>query len=244
MKIEPLLFNSFNIVAAQSTRMGGVSKAPYSSLNLGKSTNDSPENIIQNRQLFFNSINVPLDRIALSKQVHGSSVLVVNEPGITEGYDAMITNSKNVFLAVSVADCTPILIYDKKNEVVAAIHAGWRGTVAGIVQKTLEVMKTHFNSSGKNCFAFIGACIGYDSFEVGEEVANEFEAEFKRSGSNEKHLVDLKEANKAQLQNFGIPSSNIEISGLCTVKNNDLLFSHRYENGITGRMMAVIGIPA
>lgn len=244
MRIEPLLFNSFNIVAVQSTRMGGVSNAPYSSLNLGKSTNDSPENIIQNRELFFGSLNIPLDRIALSKQVHGSSVLVVNEPGITEVYDAMITKAKNVFLAVSVADCTPILIYDKKNGVVAAIHAGWRGTVAGIVENTLKAMKTNFNSSGKNCFAFIGACIGYDSFEVGEEVANEFDDEFKRIGSNEKYLVDLKGANKAQLQNFGIPSSNIEISGLCTVKNNDILFSHRHEKGITGRMMAVIGMPA
>jgi polyphenol oxidase len=242
MKIIPSIFDS-GVMAAQSTRLGGVSNHPFNSLNLGKSTSDLHENVIQNRKLFFDSLNIPIDRIALSKQVHGTQVLLVNKPIITEGYDAMITNTKNIFLAVSVADCTPILIYDTKNKVVAAIHAGWRGTVAGIVSNALDAMKTNFNSSGNDCFAFIGACIGYDAFEVGEEVAHAFAPEFKKTGSNGKYLVDLKGTNKAQLQNFGIPSSNIEISGLCTVQNNDTLFSHRHEKGVTGRMMAVIGMP-
>jgi YfiH family protein len=243
MKIIPSIFNSFNIVATQSTRIGGVSSAPYGSLNLGKSTNDSPENVMRNRELFFGSLNIPLDRIALSKQVHGSQVLVVNEPLIAEGYDAIITNTKNVFLAVSVADCTPILIYDAKNKVVAAVHAGWRGSAANIVGNTLNEMKMRYNSSSDECYAFIGACIGFDSFEVGDEVAREFETTFKSEIGDNKFLVDLKSVNKKQLVDFGIPQANIEISDLCTIKNNDMFFSHRFERGITGRMMAVIGIP-
>lgn len=242
MKIVPSIFDSFKIIAAQSTRKGGVSGPPFNSLNLGKSTNDSVENVIQNRKLFFDSVGVPHDRVAMSKQVHGTSVLLVNEPIITEGYDAMISNTKNVFLAVSIADCTPILIYDKENNAVAAVHAGWRGTKEGIVSNALKEMKAHFNTKGENCFAFIGACISFDSFEVGEEVALHFQSNLKRQGTVGKYYIDLKEANRNQLIEFGIPVQNIEVSDFCTVANNESFFSHRKEKGITGRMLAVIGI--
>lgn len=242
MKILPSIFDHSIIIAAQSTRIGGVSISPFNSLNLGKSTNDTVENVIHNRELFFGSLNISLDRISLSKQVHGSKILVVEEPKTTEGYDAMITNKRNVFLAVSIADCVPILIHDSKNNVVAAIHAGWRGTVENIVLKTLQKMNSNFNSNGEDCFAFIGACIGKTKFEVGIEVANQFESVFISEALNNKFFIDLKAVNNAQLAHFGIPQSNIEISKYCTIENNDLFFSHRKENGKTGRMMAVIGI--
>jgi len=242
MKIVPKIFNPSTVTAAQSTRMGGVSAAPYDSLNLGKSTNDDPIQVEENRRLFFGSLNVSHRNISLSKQVHGNQILVVNEPVITEGYDAMITNKKHTFLAVSIADCVPILIHDVKNNAVAAIHAGWRGTVGNIVFKTIEKMNEHFSTLGENCHAYIGACIGYNKFEVGEEVANEFSGEFKRSGTNGKYFVDLKTANAAQLKLAGVQDKNIEISSFCTVENNDMFFSHRKEKGITGRMMATIGI--
>lgn len=242
MKITPKIFNSSVVTAAQSTRMGGVSVAPYGSLNLGKSTNDDPNHVEENRRLFFGSMNVSHHNISLSKQIHGNQILVVNEPIISEGYDAMITNKKNTFLAVSIADCVPILIHDAKNNAVAAIHAGWRGTVGNIVFNTIQKMHEAYNTVGEDCKAYIGACIGYNHFEVGIEVADEFSGEFKRAGLNGKYFVDLKTANAAQLKLAGVQDKNIEISSFCTVENNDMFFSHRKENGITGRMMATIGL--
>jgi polyphenol oxidase len=240
MKIIPSIFND-RVIAAQSTREGGVSGPPYNSLNLGKSTDDLPQNVLTNRKLFFGSLNIPIENIALSKQVHGNEILRVNEPRVTEGYDAMITNRPNVFLAVSVADCVPVLIHDHKNNAVAAIHAGWRGSAGEIVFKSLEKMNKEFGSLPGNCFAFIGACIGTQAFEVGDEVAEQFDHEVKQKG-NKKFHIDLKAANLRQLKHFGLPEKNIEISNYCTVKHNHLFFSHRHERGITGRMMAVIGI--
>ncbi|HYG49755.1 MAG TPA: peptidoglycan editing factor PgeF [Flavobacteriales bacterium] len=230
------------VVAALSTRKGGVSQAPYSSLNLGKSTNDNPEHVQKNRELFFSALGISPEKLALSKQVHGTEVMVVNEPVITEGYDALITNKKDIYLSVSVADCTPILVFDKKNAAVAAIHAGWRGTAGRIVAKTLEKMKAEFNTDPAGCYAFVGACIGYNAFEVGKEVADQFDETHKKNSAGEKYFVDLKSANAQQLIDFGITKNHIEVLPYCTINHNDLFFSHRKECGVTGRNMAVIGM--
>jgi polyphenol oxidase len=242
MIIHPKIFNH-SIIAAQSTRLGGISPKPFESMNLGLSVNDDQKNVLKNRELFFGSLGIKLSQVAKSHQVHGTKVLLVNEPITTDGYDALITNKPNVFLAVSVADCTPILIHDEKHNAVAAIHAGWKGTAGRIVQNTLDLMKEKFGTDGKDCKAFIGACITYDNFEVGNEVAENFNDDNKKFDTEkQKWFVDLKEANKKQLTDQGIPKENIEVSDYCTVSNNDLFFSHRKEKGTTGRMMAVIGI--
>lgn len=243
MLLQPTIFNHSGIIAAQSTRLGGVSPRPFDSLNLGLSVNDDPQNVQRNRELFFGELNIDLSQLSKVHQVHGDKVLLVNGPGNHEGYDAQITNRKNVFLAASIADCTPVLIHDEKNGAVAAIHAGWRGTAAQIVSKTLAQMNAHYGTVGGDCKAFIGACIGYAHFEVGEEVAAHFDAPLKRfDGGRQKWFVDLKGANAAQLKAFGIPAENIEITERCTVNDNALFFSHRKEQGKTGRMMAVIGL--
>lgn len=243
MIVIPKIFNSAKIIAAQSTRVGGVSAEPFNSLNLGLSVNDDEKNVWKNRELFFGKLGIPLAQISRSHQVHGNKVLLVNEPITSEGYDALITNKPNNYLAVSVADCTPILIHDEKRNAVAAIHAGWKGTVGKIVSNTLNEMKNHFGTEGKDCKAFIGACISYSNFEVGEEVAEKFDDIFKRfNAEKQKWFVDLKKANQLQLLDFGVLPKNIEISDYCTISNNDLFFSHRKEKGKTGRMMAVIGM--
>lgn len=243
MNIQPKIFKGYNIIAAQSTRQGGVSTAPMASLNLGLSVNDDKKNVLENRRLFFESLGIKPDQLAISKQVHGNDVQVVTKPIMEGDYDAKITNKRNVFLVISIADCTPILIYDTKNNAVAAIHAGWRGTVGKIVTNTLLKMKEHYETNGADCKAFIGACIGYDNFEVGEDVAQHFDAAFKRFDTvKQKYFVDLKKANSEQLIALGVHKENIEISNYCTVQNNDLFFSHRKEKGKTGRMMAVIGM--
>lgn len=243
MFIKPTIFNPQHIIAAQSDRLGGISQAPFVSLNLGLSVNDREEDVVENRRLFFSSLGISAEQTSRVHQVHGAEVHVAEYPGLTHGFDAQITNKKGLYLLVSIADCTPILIHDEQNGVVAGIHAGWRGTAAGIVGNTLKKMESLYGSKGEFCKAFIGACISYANFEVGEEVAEHFAPLFKRfDTSRQKWFVDLKAANSHQLQQFGIPANNIEISHWCTVEHNDRFFSHRHEKGQTGRMMAVIGL--
>jgi hypothetical protein len=244
LSIRPKIFDPFSgLFAAQSTRHGGISPAPYHSLNLGKSTDDHPGNVVQNRLRFCATLGFHPDEMAWSKQVHGDLVREVMQPGGSDGYDALATNVPGILLAVSVADCTPILVYDSRNRAVAAIHAGWRGTVAGIVAKTLIFMEQHFATQGADCFAYVGACIDECSFEVGDEVANEFADPFKHfDGERGKFFVDLKKANAAQLLAFGLPEAQTEISPFCTKAQNADFFSHRNDGGVTGRGMAVIGM--
>lgn len=230
------------LIAAESTRHGGVSQAPYNSLNLGKSTDDQPEHVLENRRRFCAALGFSPEQLAWSKQVHGDQIRLVDTPGGATGFDALITREPGILLAVSVADCTPILVYDRRTEAVAAIHAGWRGTAAGIVLKTLEAMSLHFGTTATDCLAYVGTCIDECSFEVGDDVAAAFTAAHKRwDDARSKYFVDLKRANASQLLDFGLREDQIEISDFSTVLHNADYFSHRLERGVTGRMMAVIG---
>jgi polyphenol oxidase len=240
----PAIFKSFpELISGESTRHGGVSTSPYASLNLGGSTQDAPENVSENNRRFFEALGVPLDIVAKSHQIHGSEILKVSEPGRYTGYDALITSVPNVQLAVTIADCTPILLFDPVGKAVAAIHAGWRGTVAEIVRKTVESMQKEFETNPAHCVAYVGTCIDDCSFEVGEEVAENFASPYKRwDVDKEKFFVDLKAANRDQLTKAGVRPENIEISRYSTVLNNEDYFSYRLEKGITGRMLASIGM--
>jgi YfiH family protein len=241
---SPRLFAAYpRVIVAESTRHGGVSPTPWHSLNLGKSTADDPQNVMENRRRICTALGFSTDQLAWSKQVHGLDVRVATAPGGSEGFDAHITNTPGILLAVSVADCTPILIYDAKNQAVAAIHAGWKGTCGELVFKTLKMMSENYGTKGRDCFAYIGTCIDECSFEVGPEVAEQFEQDFKKPdpGRN-KFFVDLKKANAAQLLRFGVPDDQLEISPYSTVLHNEDYFSHRKEKGITGRMMGLIGV--
>jgi polyphenol oxidase len=244
MFTTPGIFQHFsNVTAAESTRHGGVSQGPYTSLNLGKNTDDLPEAVVENRRRFCQALGYMPEQMAWSKQVHGSEVRVVTAPGGAEGFDALITNKPGILLAVSVADCTPILVYDAKNKAVAAIHAGWRGTVAGILTQTLQNMQAEYGTNGADCHAYIGTCISVAAFEVGNEVADAFAPPHKRFViERNRYFVDLKSANKEQLVRFRMPEHQIQISDSCTVQHLSNYFSHRADRGITGRMLAVIGL--
>lgn len=241
---RPVVFAPFrNVVAAESTRHGGVSSTPFASLNLGKSTDDDPANVAENRRRFCAALGFSPAQMAWSKQIHADQVRLVMAPGGAEGFDALVTNVPGILLAVSTADCTPILIYDLKNNAIGAVHSGWPGTAARLVEKTLQRMAAEFGTKGEDCYAYVGTCIDECSFEVGEEVAIKFENDFKRFDAGRgKFLVDLKKANAAQLLAFGVPENHIEISPYSTVLNNEDYFSHRKEKGATGRMLAAIGL--
>jgi polyphenol oxidase len=246
MYIIPKIFQQFpELIAVESTRKGGVSKVPYSSLNLGLFTEDKADNVEENRKRFFDSLGIKASRVAHSYQVHKDQILKVTRCKAYEGYDALITENKNSFMSVTVADCTPVLIYDAKNQAVAAIHAGWKGTVADITAKTIQRMQIEFKTNPKDCYVYVGTCIDESSFEVGEEVAERFAIDFKRldkSGRKPKFYVDLKKANVAQLVKCGVPENQIEVSPYSTVLDYSEYFSHRKEKGKTGRMMALIGV--
>lgn len=239
--ISPSIFDSSKIISAISTRNGGVSKGYFSSLNTGRSTSDDKQDVEENRKLFFADLGIDESDAALSYQVHGSEILNAEKACRENGYDSLITNKKNLTLIVSIADCTPILIHDPIKNVIAAIHAGWRGTVSQIVLKTIEKMKSTYFTDPKDCKMYIGPCIGFDHFEVGEEVAAHFQGNLKRlDTSNGKYFVDLKAANKLQGLLAGILENNIEVSEFCTFCEENLFFSHRRDKGNTGRMIAVI----
>ena len=244
--VRPALFEPLRaVVAAQSTRHGGVSTAPWHTLNLGKSTDDDPAHVAENRRRFCGALGFEPAHLAWSRQVHGEHIRVVTSPGGSEGFDALVTNVPGILLAVSVADCTPILIYDHARQAVAAVHAGWRGTMAKLVAKTLELMADQYGTRGADCFAYIGTCISECSFEVGDEVADAFPSPFKHyDPARQKYLVDLKKANAAQCLDFGIPAAQVEISAFCTVRHRDDFFSHRADKGLTGRGMGAIGLVA
>jgi polyphenol oxidase len=227
--IRPKIFNEQEVIAAQSMRTDDV-------------ITDS-EKLFESQSAFFAQLGIDRAQLASSKQVHSNNVLVAKGPIRSEGYDAVITNVKNVFVVVAVADCTPVLIHDEKNRAVAAIHAGWRGTVGKIVQETLRAMRENYGTKGEDCKVFIGACISEKIFEVGEEVAVNFKERMKRfDPASGKYFVDLKKENKDQLMELGVKEKNVEVSDYCTVMNNDKFYSYRKEKGKTGRLLAVIGL--
>jgi YfiH family protein len=242
--LRPHIFEAFaNVLALQTTREGGVSEGDFASLNLGLSSGDLPERVLKNREILSESIGIEQKRFVRSNQVHGDSILIAECGGTYDAYDAHITNRAGVFLAVSIADCTPILIYDADHHAVGAVHAGWRGTAKSILYKTLLKMQETFGTTGEACFAFIGACISGEHYEVGEEVAAHFPTEVKRyDDTRGKFLLDLKAANRLQLEAFGVPTAHIEISPHCTYKEHDRFFSFRHSKGKTGRMFALIGL--
>lgn len=232
-----------DLVIAESTRHGGVSPAPYHSLNVGWSTEDDPDNTAENRRRLLDALGFEPSQLASSHQVHGNEVLTVESPGRYDGFDALITRKAGILLAVSVADCVPVMVYDAATKAAAAIHAGWRGTVAGIVAKTIQGMQSEFGTKPADCYAFIGTCIDECSFEVNADVADHFAGEFKRwDPALGKFFIDLKQANKAQLLASGLLESHIAISPYSTVTHNADYFSHRKEKGLTGRFVGVIGV--
>ena len=240
----PPIFAAFpNLIVAESTRHGGVSPAPFGSLNLGINTADDPTHVDENRHRFFTAIGAATTPFASSHQVHGTEILYATKSGRFDGYDALITDRPGLLIGVTVADCVPILIYDDKHRAVAAVHAGWRGTVDGIVAKTLAMMQHQFGTTADQCYAYVGKCIDQNSFEVGPEVVKQFASAFTRHDVfTGKSYIDLKAANTQLLLDFGIPVGQIGISPYSTVLANEDYFSHRAEQGQTGRMLAVIGI--
>lgn len=271
--MRPLLLHSDALTAigvphAFSTRSGGYSVGPFSSLNFGnpgdleRDRRDPPSNIAANIRLVLDTLGTPYREVVQVHQVHGPDVRIVRAGGPTHGpewngndtkADAIVTNDPGRMLAIRIADCAPILLSTRDARVVAAVHAGWRGVIANVSARTVEAMRSLTNDSNIEIIAAIGPCIGFDSFEVGPEVAAEFTRSFgngtscvrPRESHPGKFLVDLKGALCDQLTHAGV--AIVDLLSHCTVTSTDpatgspLFFSHRRDKGLTGRMVAMIG---
>lgn len=258
-----LLFDLFdrekNIVHFTTTRAGGVSDGSFSSFNMGNFSDDSPLNISENREILARMFYMDISQFIIPHQTHGTNVLTVDRNFLSLDYadaietlygvDATITGEKDIFLCATTADCVPIILFDRRNEVVAAIHAGWRGTVGRITEKTVLEMERQFGSSPADMIAGFGPAIDVSNYEVGDEVADRFHEQgfdlsdstlFWRKTAASKFHIDLREINKRELIRLGIPENMIEKSTLCTYEREDLFFSARRQTVHSGRMLTGI----
>lgn len=241
-----------------STRLGGVSKGIFTSMNLAFNRGDNPDDVVENYKRLCNSIGLDFDTLVASAQDHHTFVRNVTQEnlgvGITkprdmQSVDALITNEKNVTLVTYYADCTPLFFVDTKQKAIGLAHAGWRGTVGRIGQKVVEKMQSLYGTNPKDLICAVGPAISKCCYEVDKACADEFYnlTDLNTSGfifpaENEKYYIDLLECNSQVLQRAGVPRENITISDLCTKCNSELLWSHRATNGKRGTMCAVMSI--
>lgn len=251
-------------IVAFSTRRGCLTDAdsPYSSFNANPYCGDDLNRVVASQKSLASMIGVGQDKLIIPHQVHGKRVLKVDELFMSQeqaerekaldGTDALVSNLKGVCLCISTADCVPVLVYDKQSGAMAAVHAGWRGTVQNIVGATLALMADAYGTNPKDCHAVIGPSISLDSFEVGEEVYEEFaKAGFDMSAIarrypctggplTEKWHIDLWEANRIQLLDAGLLPQSVKVAGICTYKNYEEYFSARRLTIKSGRIITGI----
>lgn len=235
---------------AFSTRIGGVSQGVFDSLNLGNPSGceqqDDVHRIERNYERLYEAIGFTGDERCRVHQVHGARVVRVRcgerfESG--QKADAIVSDDPARIAAVRTADCVPVLVAAGDGAVVAAIHAGWRGVIGGIVPETIKRMRE--GKAGSDLVAAIGPSIGFDAFEVGPEVLDAFAAAFGpdapiRRRDDQKGHVDLRQSIRLQLRGCGIADERIDVSDRCTFRDAQEFFSHRRERGVTGRMAAII----
>ena len=246
---------AFPVSAHISTRHGGVSPAPWNSLNFSVKRGDSRERVYANRERLADALQVHTSEIVSCDQVHGRNVAKVDrdDAGVMQrGFDGMVTNSESLPLSLVFADCVPVVLYDAKRHVLGVCHSGWRGTVQGIAAATLESMVEQYDVDPADVYAGIGPSIGPDSYEVGQEVVDAANGFFDntegiityRNGAAFSHTCfdgmttrphfDLWEANRSLLVYRGVPPEQIELSGIDTATNTHDFFSHRGEKGKCG----------
>lgn len=261
----PWLVHGFSTVQGGGSDLDG-----RKILNLGFTDWDTRKNVLQNRQRFQSALGAADFSLAPLKQIH--SDLVRHLDALTDEAvyaDAVLTHHPGMLLAVQTADCVPILLVDTKKRAVAAVHAGWRGTIRRITAKAVGHMRMHFGSEPADLLAAVGPAIGNCCYEVGTEIAADFLSQFAdapdffdefRTGDEpnpvqwlnqmppghqppaKNVLLDLHRANESQLKQAGVQVRNISVSNLCTACRPDLLFSYRKQGANSGRMMAAVGI--
>ncbi|WP_394153055.1 peptidoglycan editing factor PgeF [Vibrio maritimus] len=239
--LKPNWQSASNVSSVTSTREGGVSKSPFSGLNLGMHVGDNPADVEANRLQLASLANMPSAPVWLN-QTHSTVVAKVDAPTDTVvDADASFTTVPGVVLSAMTADCLPILLAAKDGSAVSAVHAGWRGLADGIVENAVSLFESELQ-------AWIGPAIGFDAFEVGEDVRDafctnhpEYTIAFKPHPTSGKWLADLALIAEMKLKSLGVDS--VTQSGLCTFQDSTRFYSYR-RDGQTGRMASFIWIKA
>ncbi len=239
------------VVHGMTLRSGGVSAAPFDSLNLGLHVGDDPASVLENRRRAALAFGHSLDALTCAEQVHGGHVARVTAADAGRGArrfadalpgaDALVTDSTDVLLALFFADCVPVFLADREGRGVGVAHAGWRGLVAGVVEATVRAMRDELGVPAERLLAAVGPSIGPGAFEVGEEVAARFPRSTVREGDGPPR-VDLWRETALRLRDAGVPEGQITVAGVCTTADSERWFSHRRDGGRTGRMGAFIGL--
>jgi purine-nucleoside/S-methyl-5'-thioadenosine phosphorylase / adenosine deaminase len=229
------------VVFGMSTRNGGVSGEDLG-LNLSFNVGDNEANVRENRKRFFESLNIPSESLAAPRQIHSNSIRIADASGTYDGCDGLIGEKKDLFIAISVADCVPVFLFDHETETFAGVHAGWRGSASHIGLNAVSVMQKSFSVNPSNITAFIGPAASACCYDVGSEVAERFQPEFLRSEGNGKFYLDLKAVNRLDLIEAGVRPENIEVHPDCTICKSELYHSFRRDKRKSGRMIGVIGI--
>ena len=230
------------LVHGVTQREGGVSLGAYASLNLGRGSGDDPESVAENGRRAAEALGA-VAPVRFPRQVHGTSVVVLEDPSRTVlgEADAVVTSLPGVAVGVLGADCPGLLLVDPVQRALAVAHAGWRGTLAGVVRAAIAALVSRFGSVPEDCLAGIGPGISAPRYEVGPEVADAFRGGFPGSdrclsrGPGDRSRLDLALALRLQLEAAGVPPTAIESMGLCTFDERDLFFSHRRDGAATGR---------
>ncbi len=230
---EPGLFHAF------STRNGGVSTGRMASLNLGKTELDSQANVRENRQRFYAALGIDPGRTVRCIQVHSATVRRVGQAGVMDRCDGLITNIPDLYLVIGVADCHVIFMATKDRQVVGALHAGWRGIATGILSNAIRRIQQEWHYSAPQLEMGISPGIGPCCYEVGAEVAGQFDESVIHTTRNSLYL-DMAAALKIQATEAGIPMRQIYSSGRCTHCEEQYWFSYRRDQKVTGRMWGVI----
>ena len=238
-----------------STKFGGVSSGAYESMNLAF-REDKRENVIKNYEIICKELGLNSQNVVFSNQTHEDKIYKVGledrgkglyRQSDIKGYDALITNEKEIVLTTFYADCVPIFLLDIKNKAIGLAHSGWKGTVKEIGKKTVLAMEKEYGSNPKDILVGIGPSIHQCCFEVRQEVAEIFlkELEFSKQFVKEKedkYIIDLQGIIKYSLLSVGILEDNIELSNICTKCNKDMFFSHRAMGDNRGSMAGIMAL--
>lgn len=237
------LFDQHGLIHGFFTRHGGVSPAPWASLNHGGTTGDARANVVENRRRMFDVFGLPVESIYDSWQVHGCEVICTDRPRPLDAphlkADSILTDRKEVTLVMRFADCVPILLYDPHHTVTGIVHAGWQGTVKRAVTAAIDCMRVQYGTRPEEVLAGIGPSICVEHYEIGPEVEAAVRDSFGTNAgavltrSNGKAHFDLWKANEIILAESGV--RQIEHSRLCTACHVEDWYSHRAEKGKTGR---------
>lgn len=230
-------------------RTGGVSAAPYGSLNLGLSTADEPGAVHGNRQRVLSAFGFTAENLCLLHQVHGTRIVRAQPGNGAEQADAQHTDDPSLLLAVSFADCQPVLYSDPDSGAVAAAHCGWRGTAAGLAGSVVKDMQRVYGTDPARVKTVLGPAICGDCYQVGPDVGDRFSAAGLGAALRPdphdaaRFRLDLTSANRAALLQAGVREANIDDLRLCTSCRPESFYSHRRDRGTTGRHWALISAP-